>query len=367
MPTSTLRPYDERSYSRTLNCIRELISLYNHHCTTAENPCEQCLAGWLRTIASQISKLMEYAPSKDAATEYAHYSQLDRMSKQLLRIDEKSVCQEIWTLINRKLDYLESTPLAKPLPRAAYGQGAWIEDDLHGWRASDVDDFFDGDDFNSMESEDEETPIQITFQPRRGRQPVTLMSEGRVNETNMAVLRDAINAPSATDENLPGATSSAPESSPETQQPRELSSAQPSVRLEDLITNYNLIDPRSSAANNPPARTFSSLHNQSTLPRAPSPPFPPPPRLRSAIADFGIVERAPPPISQADDEPTELEGEDQGASLSGDLHWTDGTEHAYMTVEEQWNAAGRPATVIAPLAGPGRAGWVSGSLQSGTP
>ncbi|KAL9584298.1 MAG: hypothetical protein Q9212_002207 [Teloschistes hypoglaucus] len=318
MPPSTLRPYVERDYSRTLNCMRELISKYNHHCATAEDPSEDGLAGILRVIAIYISELINCALSEDAATEYTHLSQLDRMSKQLLQIDEKSVCQEIWTLIDRKSKFLESTPLAKPLPRAAYGQGAWIQDDLHGWRASVVDDFFDSDDVNSMDSDYEEAPIRITFQPRRSRQPVTLMSEGRVNETNMAVLRDAINVPSAADENLLGATSSVPELIAENRQHEEPYSAQPSVRLEDLITNYNLIDRRSSGANNPPAR----------LSTWPSPSSPRTPRLRSAVADFDIVERAPPMINQPHGEPTESEGEAQGAGVSEDIHWSDGTEHA---------------------------------------
>ncbi|KAI4100914.1 MAG: hypothetical protein L6R37_005166 [Teloschistes peruensis] len=363
---SNLRPYVDRHYSQILNCMRELISKYNHRCATAEDPCEECLAGVLRDIAIEISELMNYALSEDAATEYANFSRLDEMSKQLLRIDEKSVCMEIWTLIDRKLLYLESTPLSKPLPRAAYGQGAWIQDNLHGWRASDVDDLFDGDDVNSMDSGNTETPIKITFQPRRGRQPFTLVSEGRVNEANMALLRDAINATSAADENLPGATSSAPELTPENQHTRLVSTTQPLVALGELISNYNLIDPGSFANNslNLPARPFSSVYNRSTLPRSTSPPSLPPPRLRTTVADFDIVERAVTSISQPEDESMESESEGQGAGMVEDIYWSDGIEHAYMTAQEQWIAAGRPATAIAPVGGPGRAGWVSGSLQN---
>ncbi|KAL8662988.1 MAG: hypothetical protein Q9202_004218 [Teloschistes flavicans] len=357
MRHSTLRPYNDDDYSYILNCMRELISKYQH-CRDSATPCGQCLSDFLGHIAIAISELMKYAPSKEPVDEYAHLSQLTLMSKDLLGIDAKAVCKDIWALIDRKSAHLETTHLAKPPAKVPY-----TTNDLQPRRRANDD---DGDNFNSMESEDDEAPIiKMTFQPRRRMQPLTLVSDGRVNEGNVAVLRDAINAPSAADQNLPGTsptTSSVLEPTTENQQPRQPSSssaanamprlprrAQTSV-FQGLISNYGIIDGRTSATTsfNTLARSSSPSHDSFILSRPSSPPLPATPRPPTAVADFSVVERAPPTFQP--DPPMNSEG--QRAGMFDEVHELDDTKHVYLTAEEQWIAAGRPATVSVPMGGP---------------
>ncbi|KAL8688855.1 MAG: hypothetical protein Q9218_005333, partial [Villophora microphyllina] len=266
-----LLPYNDRDWTYGLSRMRASIEKYHQHCKDYAERCEHCLHGLLCDIGIEIDILMEYAPSKQPVDEYANLSQLTKISKHLLLIDKKDVlCGRIWELIDRKARYLEDTHLAKPPPRVADEQQGWEDEFQPGWKGSDDDDFDDGDDVNSMVSEYEEgVPIKITFQPRGGVQPVTLMSDSQLHGGNMAVLMDAIITPSA-GENSQSSTAG--------------------FALENDSRAFE-----QASANQPSEKTTSSDTITDSLEHgSEAPPQDPLSTLRAAISNFDIIERPRP-------------------------------------------------------------------------
>ena len=135
-------PYNEKQYNSGLEQIQGLINQY--HRRQYEQPCAVCLRGILLDIAFFITLLMAYAPSNEPIDNYADFSRLDKISKQLLLFDRKAITKNIWVLLKRKMQALEDSEFAKPPPCASRKDESDEEEDSNAEESS-VDDS-EGDD-----------------------------------------------------------------------------------------------------------------------------------------------------------------------------------------------------------------------------
>ncbi|KAL8945492.1 MAG: hypothetical protein Q9183_008072, partial [Haloplaca sp. 2 TL-2023] len=120
-------PYNEKQYNSGLEQIQGLINQY--HRRQNEQPCALCLRGILLDIAFFITLLMAYAPSHEPTDNYADFSRLDKISKQLLLFDRMAITKNIWVLLKRKMQALEDSEFAKPPPRVSRGDDSDEEED----------------------------------------------------------------------------------------------------------------------------------------------------------------------------------------------------------------------------------------------
>lgn len=353
-----LSEYNDTQYSSGLNQIQDLINSFHQHCKEYAHPCEDCLAAMLRDIAILLALLMNFGPSKHLVDEYANLSRLDRMSKQLLVIDTKAVCKDIWVLIDRKLRALEDTPFAQPPPRVSYSErvtdeAAWEEEgqfDEVGRRVSD-----DGDDTSPFQFGD--TPIEVIWRPQTDVDARVPVEEHQVDE--MALTPDLLSrisdslagyisqlsttddSPQVSDAPVPGRPSEdQTTTNAASVSTLDFAEGEPRSAFSDTTASSSrTVTPQPSSASQSaavsdiiierPPRTYSPI------PPGPSQPSTSQPSSVSLSTVSDIIERQPTFTLSSSLDPQELQ----------EFLDPDWTLALPRTAEEQWIAEGRPATV----------------------
>ncbi|KAL8736358.1 MAG: hypothetical protein Q9181_002463 [Wetmoreana brouardii] len=398
---SSLQEYNDSQYSYNLDLIQKGINGYHQHCKDYATPCEHCLEIILDDIAFLLSILLTYVPSKDLVDEYANLSRLTKYSKQLLLIDSKGVCKDIWVLIDRKLRVLDDTRLAIPPPRVPYeervtDEAAWEEEgqfDEIGRRVDDGDGPPDAD----------AAPFEIIWRPDDSVEPdsTTLRNasiDGRrinhfataatsapsfdvlIPRTNSAIITSGPStAPTlAVSEHQEAGRAHASQSSanasslsdftiveraPPTQ-PAMTESATTDLMSPRLSDPDQLLQPQvtapttvqTSSSPQPPApssvmsnsniierpsqttsSTISTLSQNLAIQHSPAP--------QSAISDFNIIERAPPSQPAMTESATTDLMSLSLSDLDRLLSSTAAASPVNETDEEAWIRAGRPPTV----------------------
>ncbi|KAL8704123.1 MAG: hypothetical protein Q9201_002707 [Fulgogasparrea decipioides] len=375
----SLQEYNDRQYSHNLNLIQNGINGYHKLCKDYAAPCEHCLETILDDIAFLLSILLTYGPSKNLVDEYANLSRLTKFSEQLLLIDSKSMCKDIWVLIDRKLRILDDTYLAIPPPRVPYeervtNEAAWEEEgefDEIGRRVDDGGGLPDAD----------AAPFEIIWRPDDSVEPESTVLRNasidgrRTNHFAIATAsassfdvlqrrpRPQAVAASTSSATIPSGSSTAPPlavsehrgRAPTSQfsvnttsssdftvveQPAQLQASTVSGLSQSVasrsapahgsaMSNFNIIERPYQTLSS----TTSTLSQNLEIQPSPAP--------RSAVSNFDIIERAPP------SQPAIVESaaiDLMSLSLS-DLDQVLFSTATNETDEEAWIRAGRPPTV----------------------
>ena len=101
-----LKPYDDYTNTRIFAHIDKVVNKL-HSIIEDEDPCQRCIYTLLRCIRDSLDILLNYGPSMEIAKERADFERLNKLSRQLLKIDTVAFTHAIWVLLDRKMNSLD--------------------------------------------------------------------------------------------------------------------------------------------------------------------------------------------------------------------------------------------------------------------